>query len=60
MEVNETQVSGCVRTRAFVVCAKIGTKRADGLVEAILFLIGCELRFGELPDRFFEPRDFLI
>jgi len=43
---------------------KIGTKRVDGIVEVILFLIGRALRFGELIaeflDGFFETRDCAI
>jgi len=45
-------------------CAKIGTKRVDGLVEVIFLLIGCALRFGEpdveFVDGFFKTRDFAI
>jgi len=40
------------------VCAKIGTKRIDGFVEVILFLIDCTLGFSKVLDSFFEMRDF--
>ena len=39
--------------------AKIGTKRVDSFVEAILFLVGCALRFGLFLDNFFETHEFL-
>ena len=43
---------------------KIGTKRVDGIIEDILFPIGCALRFDELVAEFlvglFETRDFAI
>jgi len=43
---------------------KIGTKRVDGIVEAILFQIGYALGFGKLVpeflDNFFETRDCAI
>ena len=64
MEVNEKQLSEYGRTRAFVACAKTGTKRVNGFVEAIFILTGCALRFGELVteflDNLFEMRVFAL
>ena len=55
---------GYGRTWYFVARVKIGTKRVDSIVEAIPFLIGCALRFGELVaeflDDFFETHDCAI